>query len=34
LAFHDDNAVFAWFFDFGDDDGAFLAVFFVKLDEL
>lgn len=34
LAFHDDNAVLAWFFDFGDDDGAFLAVFFVKLDEL
>jgi hypothetical protein len=34
FASHDDDAVLARFFDFGDDDGAFLAVFFVELGEL
>jgi len=33
LGFHDDDAVFAGFFDFGDDDSAFLAMFFVELGE-
>ena len=33
LGFHHDDAVFAGFFDFSDDDGALLAVFFVELRE-
>ena len=30
----DDDAVFGGFFDFGDDDGAFVAVGFVEIGEL
>ena len=33
LGFHDDDAIFTRFFDFGDNDGAFLAVIFVESGE-